>query len=63
MPPLKNLPPSLRQRFGSAAIEKQEAERKSTLAILRILELLVTGKIPHPAREDYFAATCRLILH
>lgn len=61
IPSLENLLPFLRQQFGTVIIEKQEAERRRSLATLKILELFVSGKMVSNVDEDYVTATCRLI--
>jgi hypothetical protein len=60
---LGDLSPILREQFGSVVTARKTAERRNTLAILRILELIVSGRVPQRAGEDYFVTTCRLIVH
>jgi hypothetical protein len=57
----ENLPLIVRGQFGGAVIENREAERQRNLANLKILELIVAGKIRQRPGEDYFTTTCRLI--
>jgi hypothetical protein len=59
----EGLRPSLHEQFGSALTEQEVAERGNTLAILKILEQIVSGRIPQRPGEDYFVTTCRLIVH
>jgi hypothetical protein len=62
-PTLGDLSPILREQFGSIVIAKKTAERRNTLAILKILELIVSGRVHQQAGEDYFVTTCRLIVY
>lgn len=58
---LENLLPILQEQFGEVVIEKQQADLQRNLASLKILELIVSGKIPQRPGEDYFTTTCRVI--
>ncbi len=57
----ENLRPIVRERFDEVVTEKQPANRRRSLANLKILELIVSGKIPQRAGEDYFLTACRII--
>jgi hypothetical protein len=48
-----DLSPILRQQFRSVVTAKKAAERRNTLAILKILELIVSGRMPQQAGEDF----------
>jgi len=50
---LVDLSPSLREQFGSVVTAKRTAERRNTLPILRMLELIVSGRISQRAGEDF----------
>ena len=61
---LQNVRPLLRRYCESEVIKhRQEAKQRSLLAILTILELIVSGAIPQPPGEDYTATACRLVQH
>ncbi len=55
--------PLLREKFGNLLTDRMAAERRNTLAILKLLELIVSGRIPQRAGEDYYVTACRLIVH
>jgi hypothetical protein len=57
----ENLRPILRDQFGGVVIKKHQANRQRNLANLKILELIVSGKIAQQPGEDYFSTTCRII--
>ena len=58
---IQHLRPTLDQQFGGIWADNDPAERRNTLAILKIVELIVAGRIPQRAGEDYFVTACRLI--
>ena len=59
---LKNVRPLLRRHCESEVIkQRQEAKQRSLLAILTILELIVSGAIPQSPGEDYTTTACRLV--
>ena len=61
---LKNLRPLFRQYCDCDLImQRQEAKKRSLLAILTILELIVSGSIPQATGEDYTTTACRLVQH
>jgi hypothetical protein len=60
---LRDLRPSLRGQFGSSVSDMAAGERRNLLALTKIFELIVSGRIPQRAGEDYFVTVCRLIVH
>lgn len=55
--------PVLGEEFGDLLADRMAAGRRNTLAILKLLELIVSGRIPQRAGEDYFITACRIIVH
>jgi hypothetical protein len=60
---LKNLRPSLHRFFSNMIFDKQEADKRSKLAALKILELIASGQVPQLPGEDEFQTACRLVVH
>jgi len=60
---LPDLRPSLREQFGGVATDIEAANRGNLLAILKILELIVSRRIRQRPGENYFVTICRLIVH
>jgi hypothetical protein len=58
-----DLRPGLREHFGSTVSAMAAGERRNLLALTKIFELIVSGRIPQRAGEDYFVTVCRLIVH
>jgi len=60
---IEDLRPTLREQFGTVVTDKLAADRRQDLAMLKILELIVSGRIPKRESENYFVTTCRVIVH
>ena len=61
---LKNVRPLLLRHCQNDVIkQRHEAKQRSLLAILKILQLVVSGAIPQATGEDYTATGCRLVQH
>jgi hypothetical protein len=60
---LPDLGSSLREQFEGVATDIEAANRRNLLAILKILELIVSRRIRQRPGENYFVTICRLIVH
>ena len=60
---LENLRPRLHRFLSNMISDKQEADKRSKLAALKILELIASGQVPQLSGEDEFQTACRLVVH
>jgi len=58
---LQNIDPSLRRFIEGEMHKIRQADKRRRLAVLRLLEFVVSGMVPRPAGEDDTVTVCRLI--
>jgi len=58
----RDLRPIRSEQSGTLIREIQESDQRCTLATLKIVELIVSGKVPQKPGEDYYLTACRLVV-